>query len=139
MRGETAVLRADDQFFAALDQMFLGNLGPMKDLWSHADDVIYMGPTGALKVGWKVVLPDWEKQAAMRLGGHLEPVERHVTLGQEIAVTFHLAKGSNKDADGNLVEVSMRGTNVFRNEQGEWKLIAHHSDLLHHVQARAQS
>ena len=30
----------------SLNLMFAGDLGPMKDVWSHADDVTYMGPDG---------------------------------------------------------------------------------------------
>ncbi len=130
MTDELAVLRADDQFFAALDEMFVGNLAPMKAVWSHAHDVIYMGPTQVFLVGWGPVLAAWEKQAAMKLGGSIEIMERHVTLGEEIAVVHHRAKAANAGISGNRVESSLRGTNVFRNEAGQWKLIAHHSDPL---------
>ncbi len=134
MDEKSAVLAADDRFFAALNEMFTGDLGPIKDLWSHADDVVYMGPTEVLLVGWPAVLADWEKQAAMNLGGHIGPTERHMTLGGGIAVVHHRAKGVNNDAEGKMVEVSLRGTNVFRKEDGAWKMIAHHADPLPFLQ-----
>ena len=134
MSDEAAVLAADDAFFAALREMFTGNLDPMKALWSHADDVVYMGPTSVLLMGWGPVLADWEKQAAMKLGGHIDPGERQVTVGEDIAVTHCRARGTNTDPQGNSVEFSLRGTNVFRKEGGQWKLIAHHSDPLPYLQ-----
>jgi hypothetical protein len=53
--------------------MFTGELQPMKEVWSHKDDVTYMGPGGGFRLGWKAVLADWEKQAALKLGGKVEP------------------------------------------------------------------
>lgn len=41
----------------------------MDDVWSHADDVAYLGPDGGFQVGWKEILGEWEKQAAMKLAG----------------------------------------------------------------------
>lgn len=131
---EKAILEADDQFLAALNAMFTGNLAPMEALWSHAGDVIYMGPSGEVLVGWEAVLPDWQKQAKLKLGGEVHFVSRHVTAGPELAVTYHKAEGHNTDADGARVKVSSRGTNVFRKEDGRWKLIAHHSDPLSFLQ-----
>ena len=57
---EKAVRAATEQFYAALNTMFTGELGPMKDVWSHAGDVTYMGPAGGLQVGWNQVLKEWE-------------------------------------------------------------------------------
>jgi ketosteroid isomerase-like protein len=38
--------------------------------------------------------------------------------------------GSNLDAEGRPLQVSIRATNVFRKENGDWKMIGHHTDLL---------
>ena len=78
---EKGILEADGRFFAALNEMFTGNLAPMEALWSHADDIVYMGPDGKVLVGWAAVQPDWQKQADMKLGGEIHSVERHVTAG----------------------------------------------------------
>ena len=130
MDEEEAVNAAADRFFAALNAMFTGDLGPMEALWSHADDVVYMGPAGIFLTGWPAVLEDWEKQAALNLGGEIHTTQRHITVGDGLAVTHHRAEATNRDSDGNMVNVTMRGTNVFRKEDGEWRMIAHHSDPL---------
>ena len=130
MQDEKAVQDADDQFFAALNEMFVGNLEPIAQLWSHADDVVYLGPAGKFQVGWDVVREDWEKQAKLNLGGEIHVVQRQFTLGKDLAVVHHIAEGSNVDPDGNPAAVKIRGTNVYRKEDGDWKLIAHHADPL---------
>ncbi len=48
--------------------MLMGDLGQMKEVWSHADAVTYMGPTGGIKVGWNEALEVWEAQAAVNRG-----------------------------------------------------------------------
>jgi ketosteroid isomerase-like protein len=127
---ETAVREAANRFYAALNRMFTGDLTPMRETWSHADDVTYMGPDGSFDVGWEAVLANWEKQAAMKLGGRVEPDGMRVIVGENLAVTHNLEKGQNVGADGKPLTVSIRATNVFRKENGQWKMIGHHTDLL---------
>ena len=102
----------------------------MQAVWSHADDVTYMGPVGGFKKGWKAVLEDWNAQAAMKLGGSVKPEDMHITVGRDIALTHNWEKGQNVGPDGKPQQVSIRATNVFRKEGGAWKMIGHHTDLL---------
>ena len=113
--------------------MFTGELGPMKEVWSHASDVTYMGPGGGFQVGWDQVLVEWESQAARKLGGKVEPADMRVTIGQDLAIASDIEKGENTNADGKLEKVSIRATNLFRKEGGKWKMIGHHTDLLPHL------
>ena len=130
MSEREAVEAACERFFDALNAMFVGDLGPMNDLWSHDDDVIYMGPAGVFLIGWPAVLEDWKKQAALNLGGEIHSTERHITLGDDLAVTNHRSEATNLDAHGKPVNVTMRGTNIFRKQGSDWKLVGHHSDPL---------
>lgn len=127
---EKAVMNAAAQFYTALNLMFTGDLSQMKEVWSHADDVTYMGPGGGFQVGWDHVLKIWEEQAAMKLGGKVEPAEMRIAVGQDIAVTQNYEKGENTNAKGETQKVSIRATNVFRKENGKWRMISHHTDLL---------
>jgi len=131
---EKAVKQAVSQFYVALNEMFKGNVKPIKEVWSHTDDVTYMGPGGGIKVGWVQVLASWEAQAAMKLGGVVKPEGMHIIVGQDIAVTSNYEKGSNVDSEGKQIEVSIRATNTFRKEDGKWKMIGHHTDLLPFLQ-----
>ena len=129
-RDEKAVLAATARFYSALNAMFTGDSGPMKAVWSHADDVTYMGPRGDFQIGWPQVLASWEEQAARKLGGEVQLRDMQVTVGRDIAITQGFEKGSNPNAEGGPGEVSMRATNLFRKEDGSWKMIGHHTDLL---------
>lgn len=129
MSDRDEVQKADDAFFNALNAMFIGNIKPMEDLWSHADDVIYLGPIPELfHVGWKVTDQDWSAQGKAHLGGNIEVVKRHMVVGEDLAVVHHVAEAAGQGPDKSAIR--MRGTNVFRKEAGVWKLIAHHSDPL---------
>ncbi len=128
--GTEEIAGAAARFYAALNAMFEGDLAPMAEVWSHADDVTYMGPDGGFQVGWKQVLADWEKQAAMKLGGHIEPDGMRIAAGRDLAVTHNYEKGANINAGGMPGLVLLRATNLFRRENGTWKMIGHHVDPL---------
>ncbi len=126
----TAVAEAVAGFYAALNTIFKGDLGPMLGVWSHADDVTYMGPDGRFQVGWEDVRADWQKQAAMKLGGRVEPESVRIVTGGVLAVTHNYERGANLPIGGESRTVSIRATNLFRKEGGAWKMIGHHVDPL---------
>ena len=134
MSEDLAVKDADDRFFSALTAMFTGDVAPMEDVWSHADDVVYMGPVpGLFHKGWKAIDEDWVQQAKMKLGGSIEVLERRITVGGDLAVVHVVAKTKSQDPEDKAGQFIIRGTNVFRKENGAWKVIAHHSDPLPYV------
>lgn len=129
-KDEGSVQAAVTQFYTALNAMFNGDLTLMDVIWSHADDVTYMGPAGGYRVGWEQVWADWQEQAAQKLGGMVKSEAVRITMGEELAVVHNYEKGENFNAEGNPTKVSIRATNVFRKEGGKWKMIGHHTDLL---------
>ena len=123
-------------FYAALNEMFVGNLAPMDAVWSHAADVTYMGPGGDYRVGWEHVRASWEEQASMKLGGKVEPDEVRIQVGPELAVIHNLERGVNVGAQGRTERVAIRATSIFRKERGSWKMIGHHTDPLRFIEDR---
>ncbi len=134
MADEEEVRGAVENFYAALNALFGGELGPMEKVWSHRDDVTYMGPGGSYQIGWEHVRSEWERQAAMKLGGEVEPTEVRVTVGRNLAIVSNYKTGQNLTPEGKSREVAIRATNLFREEDGEWKMIGHHTDLLPYLQ-----
>ncbi len=128
-----AVKAAVATFHGALNSLFTGDAAPMKASWSHADDVTYMGPTGTKQVGWSQVEPHWDKQAAKKLGGKVDAVDVHVTASPQLGVAVYYEKGENI-IDGQVQPVSIRATTTFRKENGQWKVIGHHTDTLAYLQ-----
>ncbi|MEM9514476.1 MAG: nuclear transport factor 2 family protein [Actinomycetota bacterium] len=127
---ETEAQRATDGFYAALRALFTGDVGPMFELWSHADDTLYLGPDGGIHAGWPAIRADWEAQAALKLGGDIQHDMVFVTATDDLAVTTCNGVGHNVGPDGTRLDVRLRGTHVFRRENGALKLINFHSDLL---------
>ena len=128
-----AVKAAVAQFHDALSVLFTGDAAPMKAVWSHADDVTYMGPVGGMQVGWSQVEPYWDQQAAKKLGGKVEPVDAHITASPTLAVVHYYEKGENV-IDGKPQPVNIRATTTFRKEGDQWKVIGHHTDMLAYLQ-----
>lgn len=127
---KAAVLAANAHFYAALNAMFKGEIAPIEAVWSHADDVTYLGPDGVFETGWGAVRKDWEIQTAKKLGGRIEPTDIHVFVGRDLAVVNDYEQGENTNANGKVEQVKLRATNIFRKEGGQWKMVGHHTDLL---------
>lgn len=132
-QDEKAVKQAAEQFYTALNGLFQGELDQMKAIWSHADDVTYMGPGGGIQRGWDAVLANWETQAAKKLGGKVRPEKAQITVGPEFAIFSCYEVGENV-VDGKPQPVSIRATNIFRKENGQWKMVGHHTDLLPYLE-----
>ena len=126
---EKEVKAAAGQFYAALNSMFMGKVDPMLELWSHADDVTYIVPAGGMLIGWEYVGIAWEEHAKLKLCGKIEPEDMHVIVSDKIGITINYERGTNY-VDGKTEQVSIRATNVFRLEDGEWKMIGHHTDII---------
>ena len=124
-----SVQQATEGFYAALNKMFVGEVAPMEAVWSHRDDVVYVGPSGGIHVGWANVKPIWKEQADLKLGGEIKIKDMHVVAGADMAIVVNYEVGQNT-INGETQQVELRATNIFRNEDGQWKMIGHHTDLL---------
>lgn len=128
--ADAAILTANAGFYAALNRVFVGDVAAMKGVWSQANDVSYMGPTGTFERGWAEVLKNWQGQAAMKLGGKVESSDLQVVASGDLAVISCYEVGENTNAAGKVEKVKLRATNIFRKEAGVWKMVGHHTDKL---------
>jgi ketosteroid isomerase-like protein len=123
-----AVKKANQEFYAALNAMLEGDPQPVEKVFWHTDDVVFMGADGGYQVGWKDTYASWEKMAALKLGGKVEPAEVKLAVGANLAVAhsyvtgFHVVRGVRE-------EIKVRATSVFRKEGDVWKMMSHHVDL----------
>jgi len=124
-----AVRAASDQFYVALNKLFIGDMTAMDAIWSHRKDVTYMGPGGGFRVGWDAVRKDWTSQAAMKLHGSVKPAQVKITAGSDLATVSNMEEGANV-VGGKKSVVSLRATSIYRKENGQWKMIGHHTDLI---------
>jgi ketosteroid isomerase-like protein len=135
---ERAVRAAAAEFYVALNYLFTGDAGPMKEVWSHADDVTYMGPGGGFQVGWHAISREWDSQAALKLGGTVKSADMQVTATRTLAVVSNYELGENTNVDGGVRKVTLRATSMFRKEGRTWKMIGHHTDLLPFLQQQVE-
>jgi len=129
MTNEQAIQVATDNFYTALNILFIGDSKPMKDAWAHAHDVTYMGPDGLYLIGWENIEKMWDSVAAMKLGGKVMPQQLHTLEGSDMALITCVEMGEN-EINGKAENVSIRSSTVFHQRLGEWKVVAHQTDLL---------
>jgi len=116
-------------FYTALNVLFTGDMGPLVEVWSHRDDVTYMGPGGDYRIGWSEVRKSWIKQTAMKMGGDVEPEDIEINVGSDLAIVHNREVG-HVFPEGHDETVYLRATNMFGKEEGRWKVIGHHADRL---------
>ena len=114
----------------ALDQFVKGNPEPLKDLYSHRDDVSLANPFGPPVRGWDQVSQRMERGAQHYREGYakgFDQIAKYVTgdLGYILEVERYEAKvGGNLE----MTPVSVRVTTIFRTENGFWKVAHRHAD-----------
>ena len=122
-----------DRFISRCQQA-LGNLvegrpGPFKALWSHAGDVVIMGAFGGYERGWEQVSArlDW---ATAGIKATDRAAENVVTVvGDDLAYTVDL-EHMTRHAGDQPQPRTLRCTQAYRRENGEWKVILRHADEL---------
>ena len=129
--------QAVEKFYIAHNEIFEGKMDKMDEIWSHSGDVTYMSPIGGILVGWDEVRDSWQKQADLNLHGHVEPIDTHVMEGDEIGVCYNYIEGTNYIQDGREVHPNIRATTVYRKEAGGWKVVSHHTDIMHWLEIEA--
>lgn len=113
----------------ALGQLIEGNSEPFKALWSRSDDTVIMGAFGGFECGWEEVSKrlDW---ASAGIGASRRRVENLLTVvGEDLACSVDL-EHMERTSEGRSYHRVLRCTQVYRLEDGEWKVIVRHADEL---------
>jgi hypothetical protein len=125
------------QRFRARFQMTLaaqldGKPEAFKALWSHRPDVSILGALGGFERGWTEVGPrlDWASSQVRASDLRLENML--TVVGTDMAVTADLER-MVRTVDGKPVPRVLRCTQVYRIEDGEWKIFHRHADELRPV------
>lgn len=128
MATEDEVREASDRFYVALLSMLNGDAAPMADVWAHDAGVSTMHPLGGREVGWDAVRGSWEGAAQAFDGGGIEVSDLEVSVLGDIAYTTGI-EHVDATLGGKSLHFDIRATNIFRREDGEWKIVHHHTDL----------
>ena len=124
-----------DRCHDALSQQSQGNPRPLLDLWSRSADVTVMAAVGGYQVGFEAVskLLTWASTAQQFEGWSAENL---VTLaGPELGLSVELEHYA-LHVDGEDKGMTLRATHVYRRENGEWRIIHRHGDILTDIEVK---
>ncbi|MFD1212594.1 YybH family protein [Arthrobacter sp. GCM10027362] len=124
--------QAIEDSLAGLRGIITGDPEPIKRLFSHSDDVTLANPFGGIARGWPEVSARLEQAASLFRDGTVTGVE-NVTrfVGDDLAYLVEVerfeAKFDGQDEPGTF---ALRGTSIYRREDGRWRLVHRHGDPL---------
>jgi ketosteroid isomerase-like protein len=127
MAAQAPVRKASKAFYAALNSMAQGDAGPMADVWSHSATASTMHPIGGREVGWNKVKGPWQQVASLCSGGKVSLTSQLIRADSKMAYEIGVEKGHIVLA-GTKVTIEHRVTNIYRRENGKWKIVHHHTD-----------
>jgi ketosteroid isomerase-like protein len=107
-----------------------GDPEPLKKAYSHGDDVTVANPFGPPAYGWKQVEETMERAATNWHGGAPEGFDRVTKYeSADLAFTVEIERYRAKVGGVNEpVPVALRVTQVYRPEDGVWKIMHRHAD-----------
>jgi ketosteroid isomerase-like protein len=120
-----------EQYFRAQREFLRGNPEPVKDLFSHTEDVTLANPYGPPVRGWEKVSKTIEHAASLRSDGTFvewQIVAKYVSA--ELAYVVQIERAEAKiGAREEITPLAVRSTMIFRPEEdGEWKIVHRHAD-----------
>jgi ketosteroid isomerase-like protein len=133
MAVEDEVRQVSDRFYGALNRLINGDAGPMLELWSHGPEVTTMHPLGGRQVGWDQVRDSWEQAAKAISNGKVEARDVKISVYGDVSVTT-LTEHAEASVGKETLRFEVRATNVYRRENGSWRVVLHHGDLIPQVQ-----
>jgi ketosteroid isomerase-like protein len=119
-----------EQYHLAQGEFLKGNPEPVKKLISHREDVSLANPYGPPVRGWEQVAKTIEHASSLRSDGEFvgsEIVAKYVT--PELAYVVQIERAEAKvGGSEDITPYALRATNIFRPEDGTWKLVHRHAD-----------
>jgi ketosteroid isomerase-like protein len=133
--AETKLAQFIERCHEALTQQSQGHPDPLLALWSQADDVSIMAAVNGYQVGFEQVsaLLRWASKSQEFDSWSAENLV--VVEGSDVACSVeveHYARVVNGDDKS----MTLRNTQVYRLEEGEWRIVHRHGDALTDVEVK---
>ena len=119
----------------ALSHQSQGRPEPFLELWSRADDVTIMAAIGGYHVGFEQVSGLLTAASQTQSFDAWSAENLVTTIGGDLAFSVELERYA-RTADGQEEEMTLRATQIYRREDGAWKVIHRHGDVLTPVEAK---
>jgi ketosteroid isomerase-like protein len=115
----------------AQEDFVSGDAAGIKQLYARRADVTVFGGFGGCERGWAEVGPRLEWAASQFAGGTYSQKDLSMTVGSDVACLVSLERWSYFNARDRWDTVlELRVTQVFRREDGKWRLVHRHADPL---------
>ena len=124
----SSLAQAHADLYLALNAMLNGDSAPMMAVWSVNDDISYAGPFGGVFLGRDSIAQEFDRAAALHLGGKIDVSDVHMVECDDMGFSFCVEHGIDHAQNGQVFSITHRATNVFRREVGGWRLVHHHTD-----------
>jgi ketosteroid isomerase-like protein len=118
---------------AAQARLLEGDSARWKLRSSQGDDATIMGAFGGYEKGWKQVGPRYDWAAAQYKGRKVKVKTEYLSVVVSGDLAFTVAIERQEEArtgEQGPVRRALRATQVFRREEGSWKLLHRHADPL---------
>ena len=133
--GATALEEFIARCHEALTHQSRGRPEPFLELWSRADDVSIMAAIGGSHVSFGQV-SDLLTAASKTQSFDTWDAENLVTtIDGDLAFSVELER-YGRTVDGEREEMTLRATQIYRREDGVWKIVHRHGDVLTPVEAK---
>lgn len=124
-----------DLCHAAITRQSQGHPEPFLELWSHASDVTIMAAIGGYQAGFVAVSDLLTAASKTQHFDSWRAENVAIVLEENLAFTVELEHyGHTDDREDN--GMTLRATQIYRKEDGRWRVIHRHGDILTPVAAR---
>ncbi len=121
-----------ERYDLALGEFVKGNPEPVKELFSHREDVTLANPIAPPARGWERVAATMERAVSNLKDGEIssfETVAKYVT--PELAYVVWIERNEGRVGESqDRVSYPLRVTMIFRPEDGTWKIVHRHADTV---------
>jgi ketosteroid isomerase-like protein len=124
-----------DRCHAAVTMQSQGHPEPFLELWSHADDVTIMAAIGGYQVGFDAVRELLTAASKIQHFDGWRAENVATVLDENLAFTVELEHYAHAD-DREDKGMTLRATQIYRREDGQWRVIHRHGDILTPIEAR---
>jgi ketosteroid isomerase-like protein len=115
---------------AAVTQQSQGNPEPFLDPWSRAEDVSIMAAIGGYQTGFPAVRDLLTAASATQTFDGWSAENLVTVCDGDLAFTVELEKYGRDES------MTLRATQIYRRENGEWRVIHRHGDILTAIEAK---
>lgn len=119
-----------EEYHKAADIFSRGNPDPVKEMYSHSDDVMLANPFGSTVKGWEQVSEALDFASSRFRDGEVKSFERIATYeSNDLLIIFEIEKWiARVGGKSDITSFDLRVTTTFRKENDNWKLVHRHAD-----------